>query len=85
VYFGESVPKERVARAFAMVDAADAVLVAGSSLAVMSGYRFVRHVARRGVPVVVVNRGATRGDREATLRVHAGTSETLTALADLLP
>ena len=80
VYFGENVPKERVARAFAMVDAADALLVAGSSLTVMSGLRFVRHAARTGRPVVIVNRGATRGDDLATVRLDAGTSETLTAL-----
>lgn len=84
VYFGESVPRERVARAFALVDAAQAVLVAGSSLAVMSGLRFVRHAAREGKPVVIVNRGATRADRVASVRIHAGTSETLTALAGRL-
>lgn len=86
VYFGETVPRERVERAYALVDAADALLVAGSSLTVMSGLRFVRHAARvRDVPVVVVNRGPTRGDDLADLRLHAGTSETLTALAELLP
>lgn len=86
VYFGENVPKERVARAFALVDDADALLVAGSSLTVMSGLRFVRHAARvRGVPVVIVNRGVTRGDDLADLRVDAGTSETLTTLAEQLP
>jgi NAD-dependent SIR2 family protein deacetylase len=84
VYFGESVPKERVERAYALVDSADALLVAGSSLAVMSGLRFVRHVARSGRPVVIVNRGATRADVEATLRVHAGTSQVLPALAERL-
>lgn len=84
VYFGESVPRERVDRAFALVDDADALLVVGSSLAVMSGLRFVRHVARSGRPVVVVNRGATRGDAVATLRVDAGTSEVLSALAERL-
>ena len=84
VYFGESVPRERVARAFALVDDADALVVAGSSLAVMSGLRFVRHAAATGRPVVVVNRGATRGDVHADLRLHAGTSETLAALADQL-
>lgn len=84
VYFGENVPKERVARAFALVDSADALLVAGSSLTVMSGLRFVRHAAKAGVPVVIVNRGATRGDDLATLTLDAGTSETLTALADRL-
>jgi NAD-dependent SIR2 family protein deacetylase len=84
VYFGENVPRERVARAFAMVDAADALLVAGSSLTVMSGLRFVRHAARVGMPVVIVNRGVTRGDDLADLRLDAGTSETLTALAEEL-
>nr|WP_233404647.1 NAD-dependent protein deacetylase [Actinotalea solisilvae] len=86
VYFGENVPRERVDRAFALVDEAAALLVAGSSLTVMSGLRFVRHAARvRGVPVVIVNRGVTRGDDLADLRVDAGTSETLTTLADQLP
>ena len=47
VYFGENVPKERVERAYAMVDEAAALLVAGSSLTVMSGLRFVRHAAKR--------------------------------------
>lgn len=85
VYFGENVPRERVERAYAMVDAADALLVAGSSLTVHSGRRFVRHAALAGRPVVVVNRGATRGDGYATLTLDAGTSETLTELADRLP
>lgn len=81
VYFGENVPPARVAEAYALVDEADALLVAGSSLAVMSGLRFVKHAARAGRPVVVVNRGVTRGDDVASLRVDAGTSETLTTLA----
>ena len=85
VYFGEQVPRERVERTYAMVDAGDALLVAGSSLTVHSGRRFVRHAALAGKPVVVVNRGATRGDRYATLTLDAGTSETLTDLAALLP
>ncbi|MBO3083053.1 NAD-dependent protein deacetylase [Cellulomonas fengjieae] len=85
VYFGENVPRERVERAFAMVDAADALLVAGSSLTVQSGLRFVRHAAQTGKPVVVVNRGATRGDKYASVTLDAGTSETLTDLAESLP
>ncbi|MBF6239281.1 NAD-dependent protein deacetylase [Nocardia otitidiscaviarum] len=84
VYFGESVPKDRVAAAFSMVDAADALLVTGSSLTVMSGLRFVRHAARTHRPVVIVNRGPTRGDELATLRIDAGCAPTLTALADAL-
>jgi len=85
VYFGETVPKERVERAYALVDEGDALLVAGSSLTVQSGLRFVRHAAQTGKPVVVVNRGATRGDRYATVTLDAGTSETLTDLAESLP
>lgn len=86
VYFGEQVPRERVERAFALVDDADVLLVAGSSLTVHSGLRFVRHAARRGMPVAIVNRGATRGDEHATLRLDAGTSETLVGLLPrLLP
>lgn len=85
VYFGESVPKERVDRAYAVVDAADALLVAGSSLTVFSGYRFVRHAAARGVPVAIVNRGPTRGDDLATVKLDNGCSPMLALLADELP
>lgn len=84
VYFGESVPKLRVQAAFDLVAGADALLVAGSSLTVMSGLRFVRRAARDGQPVVIVNRGATRGDELAAVKIDAGTSQTLTALADAL-
>ncbi|WP_104118570.1 NAD-dependent protein deacetylase [Arthrobacter sp. B1805] len=85
VYFGENVPKSRVADAYAMVDAADALLVAGSSLTVMSGLRFVRHAAKAGKPVVIINRGPTRGDEFASLKVEVGVSEALTYLAARLP
>ncbi|MEO6879584.1 MAG: NAD-dependent protein deacetylase [Mycobacteriaceae bacterium] len=84
VYFGENVPKDRVARAYELVDAGDALLVAGSSLTVMSGLRFVRHSVKRGVPVVIVNRGRTRGDELATVKLDAGCSETLGALVAAL-
>ncbi|HEY8754046.1 MAG TPA: NAD-dependent protein deacetylase [Arthrobacter sp.] len=85
VYFGENVPKERVEAAYAMVDDADALLVAGSSLTVMSGLRFVRHAAKDGKPVVIINRGETRGDQHATIKLHTGVSEALTWLAVELP
>jgi NAD-dependent SIR2 family protein deacetylase len=84
VYFGESVPKERVAQAYSLVDAADALLVAGSSLTVFSGLRFVRHAVALGKPVAIVNRGATRGDDLATVKVSSGCSELLALLADEL-
>jgi len=81
VYFGESVSKQIVAQAYSLVDQADALLVAGSSLTVFSGYRFVRHAAARSIPVAIVNRGPTRGDDLATLKVDGGCSELLTLLA----
>jgi NAD-dependent SIR2 family protein deacetylase len=88
VFFGENVPPERVAACYALVAGLvpdtgqpGALLVAGSSLAVQSGLRFARRAHRLGVPVLIVNRGATRGDELATAKVNAGCSETLTALA----
>jgi NAD-dependent SIR2 family protein deacetylase len=81
VYFGETVPKEIVMRAYSLVDGAEALLVAGSSLTVFSGYRFVRHAAARGIPIAIVNRGRTRGDDLATVKVDGGCSELLTLLS----
>lgn len=85
VFFGENVPKDRVERSYAMVDEAAALLVAGSSLTVMSGLRFVRHAAKDGKPVVIINRGATRGDEFASITLAAGVSESLAWLARELP
>jgi NAD-dependent SIR2 family protein deacetylase len=84
VYFGESVPKDVVAQAYSLVDAADALLVAGSSLTVFSGLRFVRHAAATDKPVAIINRGPTRGDALATVKLDAGCSELLVLLADEL-
>jgi NAD-dependent SIR2 family protein deacetylase len=80
VFFGETVPRERVLAAFDLVDAARALLVLGSSLAVHSGRRFVTHAARRGIPVAIVNQGPTRGDDRATVRVDGPLGDTLSAL-----
>jgi NAD-dependent SIR2 family protein deacetylase len=79
VFFGESVPKERVERAYGLVGSADVLVVLGSSLTVMSGLRFVRHSAKLGRPVVIINRGPTRGDELATVKIDDGCSETLAA------
>ncbi len=81
VYFGESVPKDRVEHSYSMVEDAEALLVAGSSLTVYSGYRFVRHAIAHNIPVGIINRGPTRGDDHATVKVEAGCSEMLTLLA----
>lgn len=86
VFFGENVPAPRVERCYAAVDALTsspgALLVAGSSLTVMSGLRFVRRAAKAGTPVVIANRGETRGDPLAAYRIDVGCSEFLTSLAE---
>jgi NAD-dependent SIR2 family protein deacetylase len=85
VFFGENVPPPRVARCYDAVDGLlehdGVLLVAGSSLTVMSGLRFVRRAAKAGTPVVIVNRGTTRGDELATYKLEVGCSEFLTELA----
>jgi NAD-dependent SIR2 family protein deacetylase len=84
VFFGESVPKSRVEGAYRLVDDADVLVVLGSSLTVMSGLRFVRHSAKNGRPVVIINRGSTRGDHLAMIKIECGCSEALGALTALL-
>jgi NAD-dependent SIR2 family protein deacetylase len=84
VYFGESVAKDVVDRAYSLIDRSDVLLIAGSSLTVFSGYRFVRHAAARDIPVAIVNRGRTRGDDLATVKVDGGCSELLALLASEL-
>lgn len=84
VFFGENVPKERVLRCYEAVEGARALLVLGSSLTVMSGLRFVRAAAKQGTPVVIVNRGETRGDALADLKLEVGTSEFLGLLVSRL-
>lgn len=81
VFFGESVAKPVVQRCFDLVEQAESLVVLGSSLQVMSGLRFVRAAARRGIPVVIINRGPTRADDLATVRVDAGCAETLAQLS----
>ncbi|MCZ4498999.1 MAG: NAD-dependent protein deacetylase [Marmoricola sp.] len=81
VFFGESVPPARVQRCTDLVDAAEALVVLGSSLHVYSGRRFVTQAHQRGIPIVVVNRGETRGDPLATLKLDAGVAEVLAGYA----
>lgn len=80
VFFGGSVPRERVDACYELTDETAALLVLGSSLQVMSGYRFVRRAAARGTPVAIVTLGPTRGDAQATHRVHARLGAALPAL-----
>ena len=80
VFFGEFVPTERFVEASALVRTADALLVAGSSLAVNSGIRLLEQARRRRIPIVIVNRGDTKGDKVAAVKIDGGTSEILSAL-----
>jgi NAD-dependent SIR2 family protein deacetylase len=84
VFFGENVPPARTQACYDLVEAASALVVLGSSLTVMSGFRYVRHAARLGRPVVIVNQGATRGDACAAATLDAPLGRTLTALVAAL-
>jgi NAD-dependent SIR2 family protein deacetylase len=77
VFFGENVPAERVLTAMAALEGARALLIAGSSLMVFSGFRFARAAVRLGVPIVVVNNGKTRADELSALRLAGNAGELL--------
>jgi len=81
VFFGENVPRETVDAAFALLEEGEALLVAGSSLTVYSGFRFVRRAAEGGTPVAILNLGPTRGDPLARLKIDAPAGRVLPALA----
>ncbi|MFO0650322.1 MAG: NAD-dependent protein deacetylase [Polyangiales bacterium] len=80
VFFGENVPKPVVDDAWRLFDEAAVLLVLGTSLTVFSGYRFVLRAAERGVDVAIINRGATRGDEVARVKLDAGVADALAAL-----
>lgn len=84
VFFGEFVPSDTFQAAASLVQAADVLLVAGSSLVVNSGMRLIEQARRKRLPIVVVNRGITKGDSRAAIKIDAGASETLAAFAAAL-
>ena len=84
VFFGENVPRPRVQACYAMVEQARSLVVLGSSLTVMSGFRYVRHASKVPVPVVIVNQGATRGDAYAAATLDAPLGRLLTDLVAAL-
>jgi NAD-dependent SIR2 family protein deacetylase len=84
VFFGESVPRERVAQCFDLVERSRALVVLGSSLTVMSGRRFVLRADKLGLPIAIVNQGVTRADETASLVVDAPLGRVLTAVASLV-
>ncbi|HWM15599.1 MAG TPA: Sir2 family NAD-dependent protein deacetylase [Microbacterium sp.] len=85
VFFGEFIPAEKFREAEQLVRGSDALVIAGSSLVVNSGIRLLERARRRRLPIVIINRGATRADGRATVKIDAGTSDVLPALASALP
>lgn len=82
VFFGESVPKDKVDYAMSRVDESDAMLVVGSSLTVWSGFRFAKRAHERGLPIAIVNIGPTRADDLATLKIEQRAGATLSAVVE---
>ena len=84
VFFGENAPPERVRYAKYIVDRAEALLVAGTSLTINSGKRYVRRAANNGIPVVIVNHGVTGSDHLAAVKIDASAGDFLRSLTDEL-
>lgn len=80
VFFGEQVESNLVERCFAEVDSAGGLLVAGTSLSVNSGMRFVKRALKADKPVVIINLGPTKGDQLALAKIEANTSVALERL-----
>lgn len=84
VFFGDNVPPSRTAQALAEMEAADALLVVGSSLMVFSGYRFCRMAAAAGKPIAAINAGKTRADELLALKLEQPAQQVLPRLVELL-
>jgi NAD-dependent SIR2 family protein deacetylase len=84
VFFGDNVPTARTACALAQMEAADALLVVGSSLMVYSGFRFCRMAHEAGKPIAAVNLGRTRADHMIALKIEQSAEQLLPQVARLL-
>ncbi|QYG02823.1 MULTISPECIES: NAD-dependent protein deacetylase [Massilia] len=84
VFFGDNVPPARTACALAQMEAADALLVVGSSLMVYSGFRFCRLAQAAGKPIAAINLGRTRADDMLALKLEASAEHILPQVAQLL-
>ncbi|NND92449.1 MAG: NAD-dependent protein deacetylase [Granulosicoccus sp.] len=81
VFFGENVCRKKLQHAMQALAMADALLVAGSSLMVYSGFRFCREAQKLGRPIVIINDGLTRADSLASLKVSGECGRRLSTLA----
>lgn len=70
VFFGGSVPGDKVADCYQALERADALLVVGSTLTVYSGFRFAKRAKELGLPIAIVNMGETRADSMAMLKLE---------------
>ena len=84
VFYGESVPSEKVSDAYQLVDESAAILIIGSSVMVYSAYRFCKRATASSKPVAAVNRGITRADAELALKLESDCGETLVKLCAIL-
>lgn len=84
VYFGEFIPRDTFAEAERIIDGAGVLVVAGSSLAVNSGVRLLERARRGDRPIVIINRGVTKGDSRAAVKIDAGVGPVLAVLAERL-
>ncbi|GAA1218815.1 Sir2 family NAD-dependent protein deacetylase [Rhodoglobus aureus] len=84
VFFGEFVPTRKFQLASALVDQSQALIVAGSSLVVNSGIRLVERALRKHIPLVIINRGTTKADRRADVKLDGGASVILCDLLERL-
>lgn len=84
VFFGEFIPAERFREAEQLLRTSEALVIAGSSLVVNSGIRLVERARRARLPIVIINRGPTRADNRATVKIDAGTSDVLPVLTEAL-
>ena len=84
VFFGEFVPTRKFQLASSLVDQSEALIVAGSSLVVNSGIRLVERALRKKIPLVIINRGTTKADRRADVKLDGGASVILRELLERL-
>ncbi|MBV9110877.1 MAG: NAD-dependent protein deacetylase [Gemmatimonadetes bacterium] len=84
VFFGENVPAATVDDAWRLFGEGDVLLVAGSSLHVYSGRRFIYRAQEQGMPIAVVNLGPTRADDIAAVKVEGKLGDVLPRLATAL-
>ncbi|TDH72904.1 hypothetical protein CCR75_007108 [Bremia lactucae] len=83
VFFGESIPVATRKATFDRVSEANALLVVGSSLKVLSAMRLVNHAHASKIPIAIINLGPTRADALCSLRIDKPSTSVLTEVADL--